>query len=75
MVHTELQPDDFTYCQQMSKIPDHTCLNYSEFNPRTEDAVNPSSAILSYFQLGEYTYDRSALCTVLMILLNEPCFD
>ena len=59
----------------MVKIPDKLVLNYEEFNPRTEDAVNPNSAIMSYFQFSEYTYENSAIVTILFTLLNEPCFE
>lgn len=58
----------------MIKLPDKTVFDYMEMNPRTEDSVNPNSAIMSYFQLGEYTYEKSAIVTVLFSLLNEPCF-
>merc|ERR1712203_682421 len=58
----------------MVKLPDKTAFSYTEMNPRTEDSVNPNSAIMSYFQLGEYTYEKSAIVTVLFSLLNEPCF-
>jgi len=44
-------------------------------NPRTEDAVNPNSALLCYFQAGPYSYELSALCTILFSLLNEPLFE
>ena len=33
----------------MIKIQDKKVFNLMELNPRTEDAVNPNSAILCYF--------------------------
>jgi len=59
----------------MVMIEDRMVLNYEELNPRTEDAVNPNSAIMSYFQYSEYTYEKSAIVTILFTLLNEPCFE
>lgn len=41
----------------MIKLKDKSVINFVEMNPRTEDAVNPNSAILSYFQLGEFSYE------------------
>lgn len=58
----------------MSRIPT-SVINYLEKNPRTEDAVNPNSAIMSYFQLGEFTYQNSAIMQVMITLLNGPLFD
>lgn len=59
----------------MVSIENDQVYNFTELNPRTEDAVNPNSAILCYFQFGSYTYERSAICTILFSLLNEPCFE
>jgi len=59
----------------MVNLPDRSVFNYTEFNPRSEDAVSPNSAILCYFQLGEYSFAKSAICTILVKLLNEPFFD
>ena len=59
---------------QMSKIP-NSVINYAEMNPITKDVVNPNSAIMSYFQLGEFTYQNSAILQVLITLLNGPLFD
>ena len=33
----------------MIDLPQNIALNYVEMNPRTEDAVNPNSAIMCYF--------------------------
>jgi len=33
----------------MIKLPDKTVNDYMEMNPRTEDSVNPNSAIMCYF--------------------------
>jgi hypothetical protein len=73
--HKALELDDIQIFKSMVKIPDRAVLNYEEFNPRTEDAVNPNSAIMSYFQYSEYTYEKSAIVTILFTLLNEPCFE
>lgn len=59
----------------MIKLQDKSVVNYVEMNPRTDDAVNPNSAILCYFQLGEYSYENSAICTILFDLMQEPCFE
>jgi len=60
---------------QMAKVPEKTVYNYLEVNPVTQDKVNPNSAILSYFQYGEFNYHSSATLQVLMSLINEPAFD
>ena len=59
----------------MIKLQDKSVINFTEMNPRTEDAVNPNSAILSYFQFGEFSYENSAICTILFSLMQEPCFE
>lgn len=75
LVHKPLQKSQLKDAiKGMIKLPNKTVLDYEEMNPRTEDSVNPNSAIMSYFQLGEYTYEKSAIVTVLFSLLNEPCF-
>lgn len=75
LVHKPLQMSQLKDAiKGMIKLPNKTVLDYEEMNPRTEDSVNPNSAIMSYFQLGEYTYEKSAIVTVLFSLLNEPCF-
>jgi len=56
------------------KLPQKSVLNYAEMNLRQEDSVNPNSAILSYFQLGEFTYENYAIMSCLVSLLNEPFF-
>jgi secreted Zn-dependent insulinase-like peptidase len=71
----QMKAVDMGQVKQMSKIPSKSVFNYAEMNPRTEDAVNPNSAVLSYFQLGEFTYEQSAVLQVLITLLNEPLFD
>ena len=61
--------------KKMVCLEDNTAYSFTELNPRTRDAVNPNSAILCYFQFGSYTYEKSAVCTILFTLLNEPCFE
>ena len=59
----------------VAKLPQKSVFNYVEMNPRQEDSINPNSAILSYFQLGEFTYENYAIMQCLMSLLNEPFFN
>ena len=43
-----LKAQEMAQVTEMSKIP-KSVINYVEMDPRTDDAVNPNSAILSYF--------------------------
>jgi len=43
-----LNAQDMAQVTQMSNIP-NSVINYAQMNPRTEDAINPNSAIMSYF--------------------------
>ena len=44
-----------------AKLPQKSIFNYVDMNPKSEDSINPNSAILSYFQLGELTYENYAI--------------
>ena len=57
-----------------AKLPKNTVFNYADMNLRQEDSTNPNSAILSYFQLGEFTYENYAIMSCLVSLLHEPLF-
>ena len=43
-------------------------------NLKQDENINPNSAILSYFQLGEFTYENYAIMSCLISLINEPLF-
>jgi len=58
---------------QKAIIPDKSVYSVSEMNP-TGGAINPNSAIMSYFQLGEFNYEDSTTLQCLMNLINEPVF-
>ena len=45
----DMKATDMGKVKLMSKIPSQSVFNYAEMNPRTVDAVNPNSAIMSYF--------------------------
>ena len=45
----------------LAKLPNKSVLNYVHMNPKSEDRVNPNSAIQSYFQLGELTVQNYAI--------------
>lgn len=59
----------------MAKLPQKTVLNYMAMNQNQEDSTNPNSAIQSYFQLGEMTYENYAIMQCLMGLIKEPMFN
>lgn len=69
-----LNAQDMSQITEMAKIP-KSVINYGEMDPRTDDAINPNSAIMSYFQLGEFSYENSSIIQVLMTLINGPLFD
>lgn len=59
----------------LAKLPNKSVLNYVHMNPKSEDRVNPNSAIQSYFQLGELTVQNYAIMQCLMGLIKEPLFN
>lgn len=79
--HRVLNQDEIIYYEQQVRLPDNSVHDLSEVNPSasTNDSsnqfVNPNSAIMSIFQNGEKTYEKSAVMRVLFGCLREPCFN
>ena len=40
-----------------------------------DEEADPNSVLLSYFQMGPFTFEKSAVLTIILQLLQEPLFD